>query len=308
MTRKFLITGGAGNVGSALAKRLVQDENNFVCVVDNLSTGAMHKLPNLDTKNFKFIQADVNDFDTLASIFLQNPFDYVFHYAAVVGVQRTLENPLLVLNDIDGIKNILKLSSYSKVKRIYFSSSSEVYGEPIEFPQNENTTPLNSKLPYSIVKNLGEAYFKSYHASYGLDYTIFRFFNTYGENQSTDFVIPKFIELAKNNLPITIYGDGSQTRTFCYVDDNIATTLATLDENKGINDVINIGSDVEISVLDLAKEIIRLTNSSSEIKHLPALKEGDMTRRKPDISKMKSILNRPMVTLEDGLKKLIALS
>ena len=288
MTRKFLITGGAGNVGSALAKRLVQDENNFVCVVDNLSTGAMHKLPNLDTKNFKF--------------------DYVFHYAAVVGVQRTLENPLLVLNDIEGIKNILKLSSYSKVKRIYFSSSSEVYGEPIEFPQNENTTPLNSKLPYSIVKNLGEAYFKSYHASYGLDYTIFRFFNTYGENQSTDFVIPKFIELAKNNLPITIYGDGSQTRTFCYVDDNIATTLATLDENKGINDVINIGSDVEISVLDLAKEIIRLTNSSSEIKHLPALKEGDMTRRKPDISKMKSILNRPMVTLEDGLKKLIALS
>ena len=139
-----------------------------------------------------------------------------------------------------------------------------------------------------------------------MDYTIFRFFNTYGENQSTDFVIPKFIELAKNNLPITIYGDGSQTRTFCYVDDNIATTLATLDENKGINDVINIGSDVEISVLDLAKEIIRLTNSSSEIKHLPALKEGDMTRRKPDISKMKSILNRPMVTLEDGLKKLIA--
>jgi UDP-glucose 4-epimerase len=111
MTRKFLITGGAGNVGSALAKRLVQDENNFVCVVDNLSTGAMHKLPNLDTKNFKFIQADVNDFDTLASIFLQNPFDYVFHYAAVVGVQRTLENPLLVLNDIEGIKNILKLSS-----------------------------------------------------------------------------------------------------------------------------------------------------------------------------------------------------
>ena len=92
------------------------------------------------------------------------------------------------------------------------------------------------------------------------------------------------------------------------MDDNIATTLATLDENKGINDVINIGSDVEISVLDLAKEIIRLTNSSSEIKHLPALKEGDMTRRKPDISKMKSILNRPMVTLEDGLKKLIALS
>jgi len=268
----------------------------------------MHKLPNLDTKKFKFIQAGVNDFGTLASVFLQYRFDYVFHNAAEVGVQRTLENPLLVLNDIEGIKNILKLSSYSKVKRVYFSSSSEVYGEPIEFPQNENTTPLNSKLPYSIVKNLGEAYFKSYHASYGLDYTIFRFFNTYGENQSTDFVIPKFIELAKNNLPITIYGDGSQTRTFCYVDDNIATTLATLDENKGINDVINIGSDVEISVLDLAKEIIRLTNSSSEIKHLPALKEGDMTRRKPDISKMKSILNRPMVTLEDGLKKLIALS
>ena len=107
-------------------------------------------------------------------------FDYVFHYAAVVGVHRTLQNPLAVLRDIDGIRNILELSKNTGVKRVFYSSSSEVYGEPVEIPQNESTTPLNSRLPYAIVKNLGEAYFKSYQQEFGLDYTIFRFFNKIG--------------------------------------------------------------------------------------------------------------------------------
>ena len=212
---KILITGGAGNVGGALARKLVEDLNYFVVIVDNLSTGSIKKLPSKEFSNWKFVNCDVNNYTSISEIMLIIHFDYVFHYAAVVGVQRTQENPILVLNDIEGIKNVLQLSKNSSVKRVFFSSSSEVYGEPVELPQNEETTPLNSRVPYAVVKNVGESFFRSYFKSYGLPYTIFRFFNTYGPNQSEDFVISKFLKSAlKNEEDITIYGDGSQTRTF----------------------------------------------------------------------------------------------
>jgi UDP-glucose 4-epimerase len=222
-----------------------------------------------------------------------------------VGVQRTLQNPVQVLNDISGLKNICALSKNCGVKRIYYSSSSEVYGEPVEFPQNEHTTPLNSRLPYAIVKNVGEAFLKSYQQEYGLEYTVFRFFNTYGPKQSKDFVVSKFISKALSGKPLTVYGDGSQTRTFCFIDDNIEATVNAFYKNMFVNDVVNIGGDEEIPVLQLANTIIRLTGSKSIIKHMPALKEGDMTRRKPDISKMKILLNRPMLPFEEGLKRII---
>lgn len=301
----ILITGGAGNVGSALANKLAQIENNFVVVVDNLRTGSIEKLPNSNLANFKFINADVNKFSEIENIMTTINFDYVFHYAALVGVQRTLDNPLDVLKDIEGFKNILELAKESTVKKVFFSSSSEVYGEPVEFPQNEITTPLNAKLPYAIVKNVGEAYLKSYYKEYGLKYTIFRFFNTYGPAQSKDFVIKKFITQALSNEDITIYGDGSQTRTFCYIDDNIDVTLEILKKGLMDNEILNIGNTNETSVLELARLIISLTKSKSQIKHLPALVEGDMTRRLPDNSIMKSILNRELLPLEDGILKII---
>jgi UDP-glucuronate decarboxylase len=232
---------------------------------------------------------------------LSNRFDYVFHYAALVGVKRTLDNPIMVLDDIDGIKNILTLSKNTGVKRVFFSSSSEVYGEPVEFPQNEHTTPLNSRLPYAIVKNVAEAFFKSYQKEYGLEFTIFRFFNTYGPGQSDDFVVPRFIHMALNNQDITIYGDGSQTRTFCYIDDNIEATKKIFEENLHINDIVNIGSGIEVSVLDLAKKVISITGSSSKIIHLPALEEGDMTRRQPDNSKMLNVLGRSLKPVDEGI-------
>ena len=282
---KILITGGAGNVGGALSKALVSSQRYEVCVVDNFVTGSPEKLPDSKTPNYRFIKCDVNDYDQIAPIMLSTKFDYVFHYAALVGVKRTLENPIMVLDDIDGVKNVLSLSKSTGVKRVYFSSSSEVYGEPVEFPQNEHTTPLNSRLPYAIVKNVAEAFFKSYHKEYGLEYTIFRFFNTYGPNQSTDFVVPRFINAALKGEDITIYGDGSQTRTFCFIDDNIEATKKIFEEGLHINDVVNIGSNIEVSVLDLAKRIISITGSQSKIIHLPPLAEGDMTRRQPDNEK-----------------------
>lgn len=300
---KILITGGAGNVGGSLASRLVDNDNFFIVIVDNLLTGKKSNLPDESKKNWKFINCDVNDIFQISSVMNTHNFDYVFHYAAVVGVKRTLENPIMVLNDINGIKNILELSKNTGVKRVFYSSSSEVYGEPVSLPQFEDTTPLNSKLPYAIVKNVGEAYFRSYFKSYGLEYTIFRFFNTYGPKQSEDFVISKFLNMAIRNDDITLYGDGLQTRTFCYIDDNNDATINALINNEGINDTINIGNDVEFSILDLAKICIEVTGSKSKIVNLPPLKEGDMTRRKPDIQKMKKILNRDLTPLKDGIIK-----
>jgi UDP-glucuronate decarboxylase len=301
---KILITGVAGNIGSALACTLLKDEKYLITGVDNFLTGNKDNLP--INKNFKFVNTDVNIHNDISPIILHGNFDYIFHFAAVVGVLRTLDNPLLVFSDIDGIKNILQLSKSTSVKRVFFSSSSEVYGEPVSIPQNEATTPLNSKLPYAIVKNIGEAYFRSYFQIYNLEYTIFRFFNTYGPNQSTDFVIPKLLELALDNLDIKIYGNGSQTRTFCYIQDNIDTIVNCLEKNLFVNDVLNIGSDTEITILELAKLIIKKTNSKSQIIFIPALKEGDMTRRQPDIDKMKSVILRDLVTLELGIDYLLS--
>jgi UDP-glucose 4-epimerase len=303
---KILITGGAGFIPGALAAKLSENQDDTLVLVDNLVSGSMKKVPVSRHKNIHFIKCDVNDFKEISSVFFAWKFDYVFHYAALVGVQRTLANPVKVLEDIEGIKNILNLSKNNGVKRIYYSSSSEVYGEPVQIPQNEHTTPLNSRLPYAIVKNLGEAFLRAYHKEYKLEYTVFRFFNTYGPLQSEDFVITRFLNSSLKNENITIYGDGSQTRTFCYINDNVDVCEKIFRQNLHINDVVNIGSDVEVSILTLAEKIISLTGSKSNVVHLPPLAEGDMTRRKPDISKMNALLIRPITTLEEGLKQIIS--
>lgn len=303
--RTILVTGGAGFIGSCLVDKLIEDDTNFVVIVDNLSTGNFKRLPVTKKENWKFIKCNCNEYRDIAAVVTSYNFDYVFHYAAVVGVKRTLDHPAWVLNDIQGIKYILDLSKNTGVKRVFFSSSSEVYGEPFEHPQNEMTTPLNSRLPYAVVKNVGEAFLRSYKQEFDLDYTIFRFFNTYGPKQSSDFVMTRFIRAALSNSPITLYGDGLQTRTFCYREDNVDACVKALNADLHINDTVNIGSDFEVTIADLAKLIISITNSKSEIVHLPPLTEGDMTRRKPDITKMRNLLGRPMVTIEEGIRKTI---
>lgn len=305
---KILVTGGCGFVGSALVERLLQygsypllQVNKDCCevtVVDNLTTGSIAKLP----KGAKFVKCDVNNYADISEVMLATKFDYVFHYAAVVGVQRTQENPVSVLRDIEGFKNILSLCKNTGVKHIYFSSSSEVYGDSMQFPQNEHTTPINSRLPYAIVKNVGEAFLQSYAKEHGLRYNIFRFFNTYGPKQSADFVMSRFINQALHGKDITIYGDGSQSRTFCYIDDNVDACMKVFEASDIMyGEVTNIGNHIETSVKELAEIIIRLTGSKSKIVYMPPLKEGDMSRRLPDNTNMLKLLGRPLVTLEDGI-------
>lgn len=304
--RKILITGGAGFIGSGIAEELINDKNNYVVILDDLSTGSAEKLPDTKKTNWRFIKGDVNNYREISEIMIAFKFDYVFHYAAVVGVQRTQKYPVSVLKDLHGIESILTLSKNTGVKRILFSSSSEVYGEPVELPLHEHTTPLNSRLPYAIVKNVGEAFLKSYKKEFNLDFTIFRFFNTYGPKQSKDFVISKFISLALQNKDITIYGDGMQTRTFCFINDNVKACLNAFYKDKFVNDIVNIGGAKEYTILDVAKIVIKLTNSKSKILYLPPLEEGDMKRRQPDTTNMNNLLNnKPQISLEEGIKTIL---
>jgi UDP-glucose 4-epimerase len=298
---KVLITGGAGNIGGSLARHLSSKDEYDVLVVDNLQTGSMGKLPS-DSPGFRFVRADVNRYGDVAPVFASYQPDFVFHYAATVGVARTLQNPMQVLNDIDGLRNVLTLSKGTGVKRMFYASSSEVYGEPVELPQREETTPLNSRLPYAVVKNLGEIYFRTYQRDFGLPYTIFRFFNTYGPLQSEDFVISKFVSRALRNEDLTVYGDGKQTRTFCYVDDSIDFQTLCMEQDLFINDTVNVGSDVEIEIGELAKLVRELINPKANIVQLPALPEGDMKRRRPDNSRMIQALGHELVPLADGIR------
>lgn len=300
---KILITGGAGFIGSSLAEKLIKNKDCEITIVDDLSTGLIHNIPN----NCKFIKCNVNNYHDISQIMLSKKYNYIFHLAAVVGVNRTQENPISVFEDIKGFENILTLAKNTDVKHIYFSSSSEVYGESESYPQIVDKTPLNAKFPYAIVKSLGESYLKSFYHEHKLPYTIFRFFNTFGPKQNNDFVISKFIKLALNNNDITIYGDGSQTRTFCYIDDNIDTCINIFNNNLCLNETINIGGNEETTILDLAKLIIKITNSKSKIKFLPPLKGGDMNRRQPDNKHMLNILDRGLIDLENGIKKIIQL-
>lgn len=298
-----LITGGAGFIPSSMADRLLALGGYQVVLVDNLLTGNMRNVP--QHPNAKFIKCDVNNYHDIAAIMTSYKFDYVFHYAAVVGVLRTLDNPVMVLRDIEGIRNVLELSKNTGVKRVFYSSSSEVYGEPVVLPQHEYTTPLNSRLPYAVVKNIGECFCRSYQQEFNLDFTVFRFFNTYGPKQSPDFVMSKFLQAALKGEDITIYGDGSQSRTFCYIDDNIDACLRTMLDDSYKNDVYNIGSDVVITIKELAETIIELTGSQSKIVYLPPLKDGDMTRRQPDNSRMRELIGRDLLPYREGIKKIL---
>ena len=164
---------------------------------------------------------------------------------------------------------------------------------------------MNSRLPYAVVKNIGESFCKSYNQEYKLNYTIFRFFNTYGPKQTENFVVSLFIKAALKNKNLLIYGKGNQSRTFCYIDDTIDAIMNSFEKKIFINDIVNIGNDKITSINELARKIIKITNSKSKIKKIKPLKEGDMFQRQPEISKMKKLLNRKLLNLDQGIRKIL---
>ena len=300
----IVITGGSGFVGSYLCERLINDGHNLI-VVDNLLTGSTENISDLmDNDNFSFIEHDVQN-----HIEIENKVDYVLHFASAASPKAYTEHPVNTLKAGSiGTLNTLGLAKKHNSQYL-LASTSEVYGDPLISPQNEeywgNVNPNGERSMYDEAKRFAEAAVATYSRSYDIKAKIVRIFNTYGPRMQLNDgrVVTNFIFQALQDNNITIYGDGSQTRSFSYVEDTVDGIILLMQSNE--YDVFNIGNPNEITVLELAQKIIELTNSKSEIvfKSLPS---DDPKQRKPDISKAKSKLGwEPKVNLEDGLIKTI---
>ncbi len=296
---QILVTGGLGFVGYHLVHRLVQRTDVNVSIVDDLSYGFLENLPPKEYTNWEYYQLNVNRYEDLADLMLKKSFDIVYHLAATVGVEQTMNNPIAVMDDLKGIEHILKISSQTDVKKVLFSSSSEVYGNSACFPQNEDLSPLNAKNPYAVVKSAGEVFHRIYAQQSQLNYTIFRLFNLYGPRQRRDFVISKFLHAALRNEDITIYGNGNQSRTFCWIDDAIEVMVNAMNAPEVHNTVMNVGSQEEISINNLAKCIANKVTSTSRLIHTTSSVDYNrISKRLPDIHRMKSLLKRDLTPFE----------
>ena len=304
VTMNIVITGGSGFVGSYLCEKLINDGHKII-VIDNLLTGSTENINNLlDNENFLFIEHDVQD-----HIEIEDKIDYVLHFASAASPKAYTEHPVNTLKAGSvGTINTLGLAKKHSAEYL-LASTSEVYGDPLISPQNEeywgNVNPNGERSMYDEAKRFAEAAVATYSRSYGLKTKIVRIFNTYGPRMQLNDgrVVTNFIVQALRNENITIYGDGTQTRSFSYVEDTVAGIISLM--NSSEYDVFNIGNPNEMTVGQLAEKIIELTDSTSEIKYLE-LPNDDPKQRKPDITKAKTKLNwEPKVNLDEGLAKTI---
>ncbi len=305
-----LITGGAGFLGSWLTDTLLHLNANIINV-DNYSSGVERNISNyFVNKNFKFIRHDIS-----YPLDIKEDIDFIFHMASRASPFEFSKFPIEILRaNTIGTMNVLEIAAEKNAKLVY-TSTSEAYGDPdpkfIPTPETYfgNVNPNGPRSCYDESKRTGEAFVKAYILEKNLDARIIRIFNTYGPRmRSGDLygrVIPNFLDQALNNKPITVFGDGSQTRSFTYVTDEIEGILKTGFESKAYDQVINIGNNKENTVLELAKIILEITNSNSEIKFFP-LPKDDPKRRCPDIALAKKLLNwTPTTPLKVGLKRQI---
>ena len=301
----IVLTGGSGFIGSHLSKELLKVDNNRLIIVDNLLTGNLENIQDiLDHKNATFIQHDVQD-----HIEIDEKVDYVFHLASAASPVAYTENPVNTLK-AGSLGTINTLGLARKHNAEYFlASTSEVYGDPLITPQNEeywgNVNPNGERSMYDEAKRFAEAATATYARSYNIKTKIIRIFNTYGPNMQLNDgrVVTNLIVQALNNQDLTIYGDGSQTRSFSYVSDTVAGIIAMM--NSEHYEVFNIGNPYEMTVKELAETILKLTDSSSKIIFKP-LPNDDPQQRKPDITKAKEKLNwEPKIDLETGLNTTI---
>ncbi|MBI4812382.1 NAD-dependent epimerase/dehydratase family protein [Candidatus Falkowbacteria bacterium] len=308
--KTILVTGGAGFIGSHLCDRLLELGGKVICF-DNFFTGKKENIAhNLGNANFIFTEGDANKYENLSAVFHGNKINYVFHYAAVLGVKRVEENPLIVLPDIIGIENILKLSRECGVKKVIFSSSSEAYGNSDVLPLHEdrereiNDSQGNNVHLYALVKLIGEKMINIYTDKYGLPTCSLRFFNVFGPRQESSaygFVIGVFIKQIINNEVPTIFGDGYQTRDFIFIKDNVELAIITLLNPATNGEIINIGLGRQTTILELAEKLIRISGKALKPKFLPPRKY-EIRYRSPDVSKMHRLLGKIEDKLEENLK------
>jgi len=303
----ILVTGAAGFLGSHICEEILAlNQNNTVIAFDDLSSGTLKNFTNFkNNRNLVFTKSDANSLHNLVKIFKQNKIDFVFHHAACVGVKRTAENPLQVLNDLNGLKNIFALSYEHKIKKVIFASSSEVYGEPVEIPEREDGH-LNAKIPYAVVKLTGEKFCEAYFQVKKMPTCALRFFNVYGPRQDSSdygFVTGIFIRQVLQKKNPTIFGDGTQTRDFVFVKDNVLATIQALFNEKTNGQIINIGTGFPITILELAERVIQISKEKLNPKFIKQRSTTDIKHRFPDVGRMKKLINyKPQFDLNQGLK------
>ncbi|MDD4149809.1 MAG: SDR family oxidoreductase [Bacteroidales bacterium] len=303
--KKILVTGGAGFIGSHLCKRLINDGNEVICL-DNYFTGSKSNIIDLiDNPYFELVRHDIT-----TPFFIE--VDEIYNLACPASPIHYQYNPIKTIKtSVMGAINMLGLAKRIKAK-ILQASTSEVYGDPDIHPQPEtywgNVNPIGTRSCYDEGKRCAESLFVNYHKQNDVKIKIARIFNTYGPNMHPNDgrVISNFIVQALQNKPITIYGDGKQTRSFQYVDDLVEGLIRLMNTSDDITGPVNIGNPGEFTILQLADEIIKLTNSKSKIEYLP-LPEDDPIQRQPDISLATKLLDgwSPDINLEEGLIKTI---
>lgn len=301
--KRVLVTGGAGFIGSHMCAALVKAGYQVTCV-DNFSTGSKANLEQL--RGLRVVEGDVNDWGTMKQLG-GSGFEAAFHYAAKVGVQRTEEAPVAVLADVQGMRHLARLARRGDIGKIIFASSSEVYGDPKRLPEVEQDG-IVGWTPYTAVKLYGEHLFASLWQKYRVPTVSLRFFNVYGSRQlgsTYGFVVSIFINQALAGEPLTIYGDGRQTRDFVHVSDNVRMTLAAADSKQVWGEVINVGSGREVSVLDLANLIWRVVGRGNKtaLKFLPG-RAKEVSRRCAATEKMNRLAGvKSELSLEEGIRR-----
>lgn len=300
---RTLVTGGAGFLGSHLCDFLLEQGHTVICM-DNLSTGSIENIDHIRSEEFSFIKHDVTEY-----IYVQGKLDYILHFASPASPRDYMEMPIQTLKV--GSLGTHKALGLAKEKNAVFllASTSEVYGDPLVHPQREeywgNVNPIGPRGVYDEAKRFAEAMTMAYHRYHGVRTRIARIFNTYGPRMRLHDgrVVPTFVFQALTNQPLTVYGDGSQTRSFCYVSDLIRGICQLLISD--VTDPVNLGNDHEMNILEFAQHVQRLSGTSSEIvfKELPV---DDPKTRQPDITRAREWLHwEPQVSFEEGLHKTI---
>jgi len=301
--RKVIITGGAGFIGSHLARRLAI--HNHCTVIDDLSTGRIQNIAqDIAERRLEFVQGSILDLELLKKLF--KDADYVFHEAAMVSVPRSMENPLgCSLVNVIGTLNVLLAARDNRVAKVAFASSSSVYGDTPELPRREQAKP-SPLSPYAVSKLTGELYCRVFTSAFGLATICLRYFNVYGPRQDPDSqyaaVIPRFIKRVLNDEPPIIFGDGTQTRDFTFVEDVVEANILAMESNA--TGVFNIGTGNSISISDLAKQIIDITGKSL----VPICQEkraGDVEHSVADISKASTFGYRPKYKIREGIMEIL---